>query len=98
MYEAKTVKCYFIEQKYVAICFKRFFPHIRYSYAYALEQIKLHTLHKRRYHINALLFIQVYVGSKLGPFLLETVGLQVPAWYIRDVFVQRLLFKHKLSC
>jgi hypothetical protein len=35
----------------------------------------------RRY-LNALFFVQVYLGTKFCPSVLDTVGLQVPAQYI----------------
>jgi hypothetical protein len=69
--------------KFAALCFNCFFPQVHYSYALALEQLKLHTLHKRGYHLDALFLIQVYCGSKFC-LVLEIVGLRVPAQYIRD--------------
>jgi hypothetical protein len=63
---------------------RRFFPEVDYSYDLALDQLKLHTLHKRRYHLDALFLTQVYRGSKFCPSALETVGLRVPVRYIRD--------------
>jgi hypothetical protein len=47
----------------VEVCFNGFFIHVRYTYAYALEQTKLHTSRKRRYHTDELLLIQVYISS-----------------------------------
>jgi hypothetical protein len=73
-----------IQQKFAALCLKRFFPQVDYSYDLALEQLKLHTLHKRRYHLDALFLTQVYRGSKFCLSVLETVGLRVPVRYIRD--------------
>jgi hypothetical protein len=32
-----------IQQKFAALCCNRFLPHVRYSYANALEYLKLHT-------------------------------------------------------
>jgi hypothetical protein len=52
-------------------------------YAKALE----YTLRKRRYHLDALFFIQVYRGLKYCPSLLEAVGLRVPTRYLRDFSV-----------
>jgi hypothetical protein len=46
--------------------------------------LKLHTLQKRRYHLDALFLTQVYRGSTLSPSALEIVGLQVPVRYIGD--------------
>jgi hypothetical protein len=67
---ANKLEC--IQHKFVAVCFNNFFPHVHYSYAYGLEHLKLHTLHKRRYHLDALFLIQVYLGSIFCP-LSETV-------------------------
>jgi hypothetical protein len=67
-----------------ALCYKRFFPQVDYSYDLALDQLKLHTLHKRRCHLDALFLTQVYRGSKFCPSVFETVGLRVPVRYIRD--------------
>jgi hypothetical protein len=71
------------------------FPQVDYSYNLALEQLKLHALHKRRYHLNVLFISQVYRGTKLCPSVLETVGLRIPGRYIRDfsMFVSVLLVK-----
>jgi hypothetical protein len=73
-----------IQQKFAALCLKRFLPQVDYSYNHALEQLKLHTLHKRRYHLDAPFLTQVYRGSEFCPSVLETVGLRVPVRYIRD--------------
>jgi hypothetical protein len=43
-----------------------------YSYALALEQLKLHTLQKRRHHLDALFLTQVYRGSNICPSALDT--------------------------
>jgi hypothetical protein len=69
------------QQKFAALCFNRFFPHVRY--AHALEQLILHTFHKRRYPLDALCLIRVYLGSKLC-LLLESVGLRIPDRHISD--------------
>jgi hypothetical protein len=55
-----------------------------YSYSIALEQSKLTTwrTHMRRRHIDALFFIQAYLGSIYCPFVLENVGLRAPTRYI----------------
>jgi hypothetical protein len=73
-----------IQQKFAALCCYRFFPHVHYSYANALEYLKLHTLCQRRCHLDALFLIQVYRGLKYCPSLLEVVGLRVPTRYFRD--------------
>jgi hypothetical protein len=72
-----------IQQKFAALSFNSLFPIFHYRYAYALKQLKLHTLHKRRYHLDALFLIRVYRGSKFRPSLLETLRLRVPARHIR---------------
>jgi hypothetical protein len=46
-----------IQQKFVALCFNCSFHHICYSYAYALGQLKLHTLCKTWYHLFTLHYI-----------------------------------------
>jgi hypothetical protein len=58
-----------IQQKFVALSCNSFFPHVHYSYAYTLEQFKLHALRKRRCHFDAPFFIQIYFGSKFCPSL-----------------------------
>jgi hypothetical protein len=73
-----------IQQKFAALFCNRFLPHVHYSYAKALEYLKLHTLRKRRYHLYLLFFIQVYRGLKYCPSLLEAVGLRIPTQYLRD--------------
>jgi hypothetical protein len=73
-----------IQQRFSALCFNRFFPQVNYSYSLALEQLKLHTLRMRRHRLDALFFIQVYLGSKFCRSVLEIVGIRVPAQYIRD--------------
>jgi hypothetical protein len=64
-----------IQQKFAALCYNHFLPHVHYSYANTSEYLKLHTLWKRRYHLDALFLIQVYRGLKYCPSLLEAVGL-----------------------
>jgi hypothetical protein len=73
-----------IQQRFAALCFKRFFPQVHCSYSVALEQLKLHTLRERRYHINAPFLVKISVGSMFCHSVLETFGLRVPASYVRD--------------
>jgi hypothetical protein len=80
--DANKLEC--IQQKFAALCCNRFLPRVHYSYANALEYLKLHTLRKRRYHLDALFLIQVYRGLKYCPSLLEAVGLPVPTRHLRD--------------
>jgi hypothetical protein len=42
-----------VQQKPAALCFSRFFPQISFSYASALELLKLRTLQVRRHHLDA---------------------------------------------
>jgi hypothetical protein len=64
----------------------RCFPRAHYN-AYNLEQLKMHTLSKRRNHFGALLLIQISLGRKPGPSLLETDVLLVPARFIKHSFL-----------
>jgi hypothetical protein len=73
--------------KFSALCFNSLFPLVHYNYAHALDHLKLHYLRQRRYHLDALFLIQVYLGFKFCPSLLKTVGLQVPVQYIRHFFL-----------
>jgi hypothetical protein len=73
-----------IQQKFAALRYNCFLPHVHYSYANALEYLKLHTLRKRRIHLDTLFLIQVYHDLKYCPSLLEAVGLRVPTQYLRD--------------
>jgi hypothetical protein len=36
-----------IQLKFASVCFYRFFPHVPYSYTFALEKLSLHSLHTR---------------------------------------------------
>jgi hypothetical protein len=58
----------------------------------ALEQLKLHTLQKRRDHLDALLLTQVYRVSKFCPSELETVGVEFLLG-ISEIFLYPLLVK-----
>jgi hypothetical protein len=71
-----------IQKKFAALCYNRFLPQVHYTYSNALEHLKLHTLHKRRDHLDALFLIQVYLGSKFCPSVMETVGLRVPTRHL----------------
>jgi hypothetical protein len=75
-----------VQQKFAALCCNRFLPHVHYSSANALEYLKLHSLCKRRYHLDALFLIQIYRGLKYCPSLLEAVGLRVPTRYLKTLF------------
>jgi hypothetical protein len=58
-----------IQQNFAALCYNRFLPHVHYSYANALEYLKLQT-----HHHDALFLTQVYLGLKHCPSLLEAVS------------------------
>jgi hypothetical protein len=67
-----------IQQTFSALSYNRFLPHVYYNYAKALDYLKLHTKHKRRYHLHTLFLIQVYRGLKYCPSLSEPNVLRVP--------------------
>jgi hypothetical protein len=67
-----------IQQEFAALCFRRFLPRVHYSHTSGLEQLKLHTLHKRRYEHDVLFLIRVYLGYK---FCLETISIRIPNRY-----------------
>jgi hypothetical protein len=41
----------------VPVCFYRFFPHVPYSYTFALEKLILLFLRERRHHLDTLFFL-----------------------------------------
>jgi hypothetical protein len=47
-------------------------------------QLELHVLQKKGCHLHALILIELYLGSKLYPLVLQAVGIRVSARYIRD--------------
>jgi hypothetical protein len=74
-----------IQQKFVFVCFHRFFPHVPYSYTFALDKLSLHSLRTQRYRLDALFFlVQAYRGLKSCTSLLENVSLRDPTRHIRD--------------
>jgi hypothetical protein len=56
--------------------FNRFFPQVHYNYSLAFEQLRSQTSRLRRHRLDALFFIQVYLGSQFCPPVFETVGLR----------------------
>jgi hypothetical protein len=66
-----------IQKNFMALCFKRYFPQVNYCHGLALEKLKLHTLQKRRHHLDALFLTQVCRGYTDCPSALEIVGLRV---------------------
>jgi hypothetical protein len=88
-----------IQQMFSALSYNRFLPHVHYSYAKALEYLKLHTLRKRRYRLDALFLIQVYRGIKYCPSLLEAIDRPSSLYSVsqRLFYVQFQFFTEKLS-
>jgi hypothetical protein len=58
-----------IQQRFAALCFNRFFLQVHYSYSLA----------KIAHFPHEEASPQVYLGSKFGPSVLETVGFRDPA-------------------
>jgi hypothetical protein len=73
-----------IQRKFVALYQNRFSTHDHVTYEVFLEFLKLHTLHDRRLHLDALFFISVYLGLKCCPCLLYTIGIRVPCSNVRN--------------
>jgi hypothetical protein len=69
-----------IQQKFASVCFYSLFPHVPYSYRYALEKLSLHSLRARRDHLNEFFFFFVlaYRSLKSCTSLLENDSLRVP--------------------
>jgi hypothetical protein len=65
-----------IQQRISAVCFNYFFPQVNYSYSVSLEELKLHTLGMRRYCLDELFLIQVYLGYKFCPSVLKLFVLE----------------------
>jgi hypothetical protein len=49
----------------------------------------------RRHHLDALFLIQVYLGSKFCPSVLDIAGLPAPARYIGDFALFNVCFSSK---
>jgi hypothetical protein len=73
-----------IQRKFVALCQNRFCTHNHVTYEVLLEFLKLHTLHDRRLHLDALFFISVYSGLKCCPSVLDTMGIRAPSRNVRN--------------
>jgi hypothetical protein len=73
-----------IQRTFVILCHRRFFSHSPYSHTNVLNCLKFHILGDRRCHWDALFLLNVFIGSKFCPALLETVGLRVPYRNFRD--------------
>jgi hypothetical protein len=64
------------QEKFTDICFNR-------DFTYTLEQLKLHNLRKRSYHLDLSFIIQFCPGSQFCS-LLEIADFRVPTRYMRD--------------
>jgi len=71
------------QQKFTAICFTRFFPHVPYDNAQALQLPKLHTLQVRRLHCDSL-WNPRCLGIKFCPSLIDNISLRVASCRIRN--------------
>jgi hypothetical protein len=80
--DASKLQC--VQRKFVALRFSHFFPQNSYNYASVLEHLKLHTLQGRRHYLDALFVIQVILGTKFCPSLLDNSRLRVPSCNIRN--------------
>jgi hypothetical protein len=54
-----------VQLKSTALYFNDFFHHVHYSCAYALKQLKLHTLCKMRYHLDLLFKFTLFLNAVL---------------------------------
>jgi hypothetical protein len=72
-----------IQQQFASVCFYHLFPHVPYSYTFALEKLNLHSLSKRRHHLDETFFM-VYRDLKSSTSLLENVSLRVPTCNVRN--------------
>jgi hypothetical protein len=68
----------------VSVLLYRFPPHVPYSYTSVLQKLGLHSLRKRRHHLDALFFVEVYRGLKSRTSFSENVSLRVPTRSVRD--------------
>jgi hypothetical protein len=66
----------------------------KYHYGNVLEKLNLQTLPIRHRHYDILFLINVFIGTKCWPSVLETVGLRVPAWNIRSLIMFSCAFSH----
>jgi hypothetical protein len=71
-----------IQLKFAALYFSRVFPYI--PYIYPLQLLKLHTVQVRRYHLDALLLIHAFLGSKSRTSFTDNISLIFPFRNIRN--------------
>jgi hypothetical protein len=74
-----------IQQKFSALCFNRFFPHVHYSYAYTSEYLRLRLTYGDASPLCSLPYSDL-LAYKFCISLSETVGVRVSARYIRGFF------------
>jgi hypothetical protein len=86
-----------MQRKFVALCQNPFYTYDHVTYGDFLEFLKLHTLHDRRLHLDALFFISVYSGLKCCPSLLDTTGIRVPSRNVRNSSLFTATCKNSLS-
>jgi hypothetical protein len=73
-----------IQQKFTSVCFYRF-PSCSLLHTFiALEEIGLISLRKRRYSLDARIFMQVYRGHKSRISFLEIASFRVPPSSVRE--------------
>jgi hypothetical protein len=72
---------------YVALFFNNFFCPVHYGYTYVSEQLKFYISRKRRCRLCEPFLIEIYLGSKIGPFLWKLSG-----------FVSLLCVSENLPC
>jgi hypothetical protein len=70
-----------IQHNFASVWFYRISPHVPYSYVFALEKLNLHSLRKRRHHLDARFLFRSIVTLTLPSwkmlvfvFLLEMLG------------------------
>jgi hypothetical protein len=91
-----------MQQKLAFFCFNCLFPHIHYSYAYALETLRHHSLFKFSLVLNsALLFFELLVFEFLlgipETFLCSVSAIQVKI-VLLDAPQQLMMFVGVLAC
>jgi hypothetical protein len=86
-----------IRKRFAVLCFNRFVSQVQYRYSLALEQLRLLTLRVRRHYQVAPFLIQVFLGSKFCPSVLETWSSTSCSVHQRLCFVQCLLLKYKIA-
>jgi hypothetical protein len=81
--DANKLGC--MQQKFAFISFYHFFPHVPCSYT--VEKLNWHFLRKRRHHLDALFYVQLYCGHNSCTSLLENISFCVPAHIVSDLLM-----------